>query len=220
MKKRLPTQVTTVIPLTTVLIILLIIALIGVSYMWYQSKSGGHGQLCNNSNIDFHVPILNTQEHPLMPVATRFGIQPDVLRDPYVAPMKDDRYFFGGVSSGGGGVVPINVQTQGPIVGDIPYRQLGILTRKGLKDAGGNEEQILPLMGRPLLSNRDTWNFYTMNDKFNMIKLAVIHKGKNGTSEYGCDNIYTNDQVKVEGIDHSLFKATMYENQTMRYLPY
>lgn len=211
MKKRLPN----VVPLSTVLIILLIIALVAVSYMWYQSKNSDHLLSYSHNSIDYQVPILNTQQHTLMPVATRFGTQPDVLRDPYVAPMKDDRYFFGG---GGGGVVPINVQTQGPIVADIPYRQVGILTRKGLKE--GIEEQILPLMGRPLLSNRDTWNFYTMNDKFNMIKLPVIHKGKNGTSEYGCDNIYTNDHVKVEGFDNSLFKATMYENQTMRYLPY
>jgi hypothetical protein len=214
MKKRLPTQVTTVIPITTVFIIFLIIALIAMTYMWYQTKNGGESDhLLKYNSYD------RNEYHALMPIATRVALQPDVLRDPYVAPMKDERYYFGG----GGGVVPINIQTQGPSFncGDIPYRQLGILTRKGLKDSGGGgEEQIFPLMGRPLLSNRDTWNFYTMNDKFNMIKLPVIHKGKNGTSEYGCDNIFTNDIVKVEGMDNSSFKATMYENQTMRYLPY
>ena len=81
------------------------------------------------------------------------------------------------------------------------------------------QEMILPLLGKPLFSNRDKWNFYTMSDKNNMIKLPVTHKGKSCTNEYGCDNLYNGDTVYVEGYNDA-FKVTVYDNQVMKYLPF
>jgi len=78
---------------------------------------------------------------------------------------------------------------------------------------------ILPLLGKPLFSNRDKWNFYTMSDKNNMIKLPVTNKGRSCTNEYGCDNLYNGDTVYVEGYNDA-FKATVYDNQVMRYIPF
>ena len=78
---------------------------------------------------------------------------------------------------------------------------------------------ILPLMGRPLFSNRDKWNFYTMSDKNNMIKLPVTVKGKSATNEYGVDNLYNGDTVYVEGYNDA-FKVTVYDNQVQRYIPF
>ena len=72
-------------------------------------------------------------------------------------------------------------------------------------------------MGKPLFTNRDKWNFYTMNE--NNIKLPVTFKQKSCTNEYGCDNIYNGDTVYVDGID-STFKATIYDNATMKYIPF
>jgi hypothetical protein len=74
-------------------------------------------------------------------------------------------------------------------------------------------------MGKPLFTNRDKWNFYTMNDKNNMIKLPLSNKGKSCTNEYGCDNIYNGDTVYVEGYNNS-FTATVYDNQVMQYIPF
>jgi hypothetical protein len=129
----------------------------------------------------------------------------DVLMNPYEPPLRDDRYFrmppFGGV--------PINIPTQSI---DTPYRQVGILTRMN------GTETILPLMGKPLFANRDKWNFYTMSDKNNMIKLPVTNKGRSCTNEYGCDNLYNGDSVYVEGYNDA-FKVTVYDNQIIRYLP-
>jgi len=121
------------------------------------------------------------------------------FEDPYNPPMKQNPY-----------MVPINIKTQGQ---NLNYSQIGILTRLS------NNEQILPLFGRPLISNRDKWNFYTMNDKTNMIKLPIIYKNKRSTSEYGCDNLYTGDIVKVEGYNDN-FKVTIYDNENLNYLPY
>lgn len=132
----------------------------------------------------------------------------DVLLNPYSAPLKDDRYFPS--NSGDPRGIPINIATRAV---DTTYRQVGILTRLN------GDETILPLMGRPLFTNRDKWNFYTMSDKNNMIKLPVSFKGKSCTNEYGCDNIYNGDTVYVEGYN-TPFKVTMYDNNTMKYIPY
>jgi hypothetical protein len=108
------------------------------------------------------------------------------------------------------GVMPVNVPTQ-PFAPD--FRQVGILTRiKG-------KETILPLMGRPILANRDKWNFYTTNDKTNMITLPITYKGRSCTSEYGCDNLSSGDVVFVEGYNDA-FRVTSYDNQVLRYIPF
>jgi hypothetical protein len=120
------------------------------------------------------------------------------FEDPYNPPLKQNQF------------IPINIKTQSY---NKPYTQNGILTRLS------NNEQILPLFGRPLISNRDKWNFYTMTDKTNMIKLPIIYKNKRSTSEYGCDNLYTGDIVKVEGYNDT-FKVTIYDNEGLTYLPY
>ena len=130
----------------------------------------------------------------------------DVLMNPYQAPLRNDQRI---PTTGDPRGMPINIRTQGE---PSTYRQVGILTKN-------NGEIMLQLMGKPLLSNRDKWNFYTMNDKNNMIKLPVTYKSKSCTNEYGCDNIYNGDTVYVEGYNDT-FKATIYENQVMQYIPY
>jgi hypothetical protein len=136
------------------------------------------------------------------------NLQNDVLLNPYEAPLRDDRYIRASSDPRG---IPINIPTQSI---DTSYRQVGILTR-----INGNNEMILPLMGRPLFSNRDKWNFYTMSDKNNMIKLPVTVKGKSATNEYGVDNLYNGDTVYVEGYNDA-FKVTVYDNQVQRYIPF
>tara|TARA_Y100000591_G_C21626454_1_gene590510 strand:- start:192 stop:803 length:612 start_codon:yes stop_codon:yes gene_type:complete len=131
----------------------------------------------------------------------------DVLLNPYSPPLRDDRINnqnFNNVNN-----IPINIPTQSV---DTNYRQIGLLTRVN------GPETILPLMGRPLFTNRDKWNFYTMNDKNNMIKLPITFKNKSCTSEQGCDNLYDGDTVYVEGYS-DIFRVTMYDNNTLRYIP-
>jgi len=137
------------------------------------------------------------------------NLESDVLMNPYNAPLKDNRVNpIGNLDPRG---TPINIPTQGV---NSPYRQVGILTR-----LNGDGENILPLMGKPLITSRDKWNYYTMTDKNNMIKLPITHKGKSGTSEYGCDSLYNGDTIYVEGYNDA-FKVTMYENNTMQYIPH
>lgn len=149
---------------------------------------------------------------PLFMMSSR-AANSDVLEDPYAPPLRNDSY-FGGIGSTNMMIpmaagVPINIRTQGPPV-NTNYRQVGLLTRVNGK------ETILPLMGRPLQKNRDKWQFYTMSDKNNSVKLPISFKKKSCTSEYGCDNIYNGDTVYVEGYKDA-FQATIYDNAVMEY---
>jgi hypothetical protein len=190
----------------TVVIFLLIIAAIVLFFNFYNKPSTMTPSTMRPSST---MHPSSTMQAPMRFLPNLFNPPQDILLNPYAPPMRDDRYFpdrtFGDPRG-----VPINIQTQ---TADSPYRQMGILTRLD------GTEMILPLMGRPLFTNRDKWNFYTMNDKTNMIKLPIIYNGKNCTSEYGCDNLYDGNIVRVEGYNTD-FKVTMYDNQVMRYIPF
>jgi hypothetical protein len=134
----------------------------------------------------------------------------DVLLNPYTPPLRDDRYMGGMGSGGGGGGFPINVPTRSV---NSSYRQVGILTRVN------GPETILSLMGRPLFPSQDKWQFYTMSDKNQSVKLPVTHKKRSCTSDMGCDNIYNGDTIYVEGYNDA-FRATIYDNAIQYSIPY
>ena len=114
----------------------------------------------------------------------------DVLLNPYIPPLKDDRYLIPNIAYVPAGAVPINVSTNIGAV-DTAYRQVGILTPEN-----NSPNKILSLMGRPLFKIRDKWQFYTMTK--NNIKLPITKNGRSCTNEHGCDNIYSRDVVYVE----------------------
>ena len=197
-RRRCPPGVLCIENVTIMFICVIFLIIGGGVYCYTNKRDSGTSQAPLRNNI-----IVN---HPREGDKGRGN---DVFFDIYKAPLRDDRCLT--TSGDIRGAVPINVSTQS--CGDAAYRQLGILTRYG-----GKDETILPLMGRPLFSKRDKWNFYTLNDKNNMIKLPVKVKGKSGTSEYGCDNVYSGDVVFVEGYNDA-FKVTTYDNEVVRYLP-
>jgi len=133
----------------------------------------------------------------------------DVLLNPYDAPYSDERYFVPRV-------VPINVSTNiGATPSDTSYRQMGIITPLN----GTSKDNILALMGRPLFTNRDKWQYYTISNQHNNIKLPISFKGRSALNDNGVDQIFSGDTVYVEGYDDA-FKVTVYENDTIKYLPF
>jgi hypothetical protein len=136
----------------------------------------------------------------------------DPLLDPYNPPLRDTSAYFIGGGGGVRGMIPINIPTQGPMMMTDEYRQVGLLTR-----ANGSE-MILPLMGQQLFTNRDKWNYYTMSDKNNIVKLPIRYKGRNCMNEYGTDSLNSGDHVMVEGYNDK-FNVTIYDNKMTRYLP-
>jgi hypothetical protein len=168
----------------------------------------------NNKNSDskYVLNINNTEQETagLYPKAAYSfsNLENDVLLNPYQAPLRDNRVFPNLTLPRNR--IPINVPTQSY---NSSYRQIGILTRLG------NKEMILPLLGRPLITNRNKWNFYTLSETNNLLKLQINHKGRNCMSQTGCDDLYTGDTVSVDGYNDS-FKVTAYENDSPQYIPY
>jgi hypothetical protein len=123
--------------------------------------------------------------------------------NPYNPPFRNDGYFN----------VPINIPTNIGAV-NTSFRQLGILT----PTSQTSKDNILPLMGRPLFTSRNKFQYYTISNQNNQVKLPVSVKGKSGLDEYGVDEVFDGDTVYVEGYE-DVFKVTKYDNGTMRYLP-
>ena len=192
----------------TTIFFIIILSAIGIYFVYSNYLKTGAPQPMPSASTPISMP-------PLFMMSSRANS--DVLEDPYAPPLRNDSY-FGGIganmvsmspSPSPAVMMPINVRTQGPPI-NTNYRQVGLLTRINGK------ETILPLMGRPLLKNRDKWQFYTMSDKNNSVKLPISFKKKSCTGEYGCDNIYNGDTVYVEGYKDA-FQATIYDNAVMEY---
>jgi hypothetical protein len=163
---------------------------------------------------------------PLFPNIPYNNFPADVLMNPYVPPLKDERYLvppLPGYYNGAGfrdlGYgIPINISTNRNIL-NTQYRQVGLLTPLNPNRKGNtNTEKILPLLGRPLNLGRDSWNYYTMSDQNNSVKLPIFRKKKSCTGEYGCDRLYDGDVVFVQGYNQG-FRITIYDNDTIQYIP-
>jgi hypothetical protein len=174
--------------------------------------------IVNNSSSDKIVIRDTSRENQgwfggLIPSWTYTNLPGDPLLNPYAPPLRDERYFVSSGAFPSSGVVPINISTNIGAV-DTQYRQVGIMTSTNSK---GN---IISLMGRPLFTNRDKWQYYTMKSEGNNnMKLPISKNGRSCTNEYGCDKLYNGDTVYVEGLNEP-YKITVYDNDTIKYLPF
>ena len=186
----------------TIIFLILVLCLAGI--VWYKF---------GNSNTDTKATQHINEQNLMIPKFNSvFSTSAsNILMNPFAAPLKNGNYFprDGGDPRG----IPININTRGF---DTNYRQVGILTRN-VQEQGN--EVILAVMGRPLHTNRSKWQYYTMNDKSNAIKLPMSHNGRSCTNEYGCDELMSGDTVYVEGYNDA-FKVTIYENSQPRYIPF
>lgn len=196
------------------LLIIAILYFMNIKYnqnLTTKQSCGCNKMSCTTCNTHInHINHINNKPSDLIPFLgnSHNNRENDVLLNPYSAPLRDDRIYNN--TNYNGPKIPINVPTQSV---NSAYRQIGILSRIN------GQETILPLMGRPLFSNRDKWNFYTMNDKNGMIKLPITFRNKSCTSSQGCDNLYNGDTVFVEGYSDT-FRVTIYDNNSMEYIPY
>ena len=118
-------------------------------------------------------------------------------------------YEFGG---GGGGVSAPTVAAT-PLYHPPPtiavmnspsFIQTGILTPVQ------GDGDVLPLQSRQLNNSRSKFQYYTISNQHNNIKLPVLVKGRNGMTEYGVDELYDGDTVYVEGIQ-TVYRVTLYK---------
>jgi hypothetical protein len=111
-------------------------------------------------------------------------------------------------------LVPINIETRG-----IPreFTQVGIL-KTNMK----NENNILSLFGRQLMTSGDKWQYYTLSNVGIMptrLPIRVLYNGrqKDAMYEYGVDRLYNDDIVIVDGYD-SEYIVQIYEPRQYRYI--
>lgn len=187
----------------TLFILFIIVLLVG--YLFYQQHTKMNST--NGANIIVVAPPSSGTISSLATMSTRNN----PMNDPYSPPLKKDGLYFPSDSGDVRGI-PVNIETRGT---NMSYQQVGILTRQN-----GNSSEILPLMGRKLMSGRDKWSYYTMSNTGNMnTKLPISLNGKSCTGEYGCDDINNGDNVYVEGYNDT-FRVTIYENSSFNYIPY
>jgi hypothetical protein len=196
----------------------LILLSISVAYLYYkQFGSGNRSKETKESRI-----ILNTSspstftntgselQNLYVPPLNTIDVRGRVELPPFSHETRSDP----GIGVG----IPVNIRTSSA---NTPYRQIGILT-KNVRSGNGTDPLILPLFGRSLLNGRDKWQYYTVANSggvaFNA-KLPISVNGRSCTSEYGCDSVSNGDTVYVEGYEDT-FRATIYENATLNYIPF
>lgn len=221
--KKCPPGVICIENVTMFFIFIALLIIIYIIYISFYDNKSNHGYNRNSNNRssynnrrereDIMRPIIS-----LLPSYPYNNLPPpvpgDVLLNPYVPPLRDERYLVPSLNMIPSGTIPINVSTNVGAV-DTSYRQVGILTPLN----GSSKDSILPLMGRPLFVNRDKWQYYTISNQHNNVKLPVSKAGRSCTNEYGCDKIYNGDTIYIEGANDA-YKVTVYDNDVIKYLPF
>jgi hypothetical protein len=216
--KRCPPGVICIENATIVTYTLLIFAAVFVVYYTSSTKAiqtispTQHHQQPLQPEPTFYNPIMQ-----IMPSWSNFNtnmfrrFRPDVLLNPYAPPLNDMRYpvmhhipaFKNSIN------VSTNIGST-----DAAYRQVGILNSL---NSNAGSQNVLPLMGRPLFVNRNKWQYYTISNQQNNVKLPISVNGRSASNEYGVDMVSNGDTVYVEGINEPHL-ATIYDTDTIRYM--
>jgi hypothetical protein len=225
-KKCIPTPGGGVFCIENMTLCVLILLIVSVGYLYYiqfkpASPQNGANPTTTTRYVDTGLASQNIYAPPLNTIDVRGPIElsPSIASVPLHSsvPLPVSVPLHSSVPLGVG--IPVNIRTS---TANTSYRQIGILTKHSRSGgARGDDPLILPLFGRNLLNGRDKWQYYTMSNSsgasFNA-KLPISVNGRSCTGEYGCDGIYNGDTVYVEGYEET-FRATIYENATLNYIP-
>jgi hypothetical protein len=191
----------------------------------YTYKPSNYIPQINDLNNDFRNYVEDTyNHHNHTHLHNQSG---NIFSDPFVPPLKPlwnqsphlpNHSHLPSLNN-----VPINISTN---YKNFPYRQIGILRRATPDDDDRERATILSLLGRPLHTSRNKWQYYTMTDKSNGIKLPIKIKkqGKGcGTntistlSSYGCNELNSGDLVTVDGYNND-FLVSIFDSDTLEYI--
>lgn len=116
--------------------------------------------------------------------------------------------------------VPVNVPTRGIVGG---FQQVGMLYKDDIENSekkpGNNTDStVIALYGRPVDTSRNKWSYYATGDGYQMVKIPITNKGRKCDTEFGCEEITTNDEVKLPSYNGA-FKAEIYDYDKPRYIP-
>ena len=100
-------------------------------------------------------------------------------------------------------IAPVYISTRGPLG---QPQQVGILYK-----INGNDNDVLPLMGRKKYPNDNIYEYYTIMGRFG-VKVPVITKNRK-------DELGTNDVVFIKGRSDP-YTVTIYKTDMPEYIPY
>jgi hypothetical protein len=104
--------------------------------------------------------------------------------------------------------VPINIPTRGE---SPKYQQMGILSDPA------DPENIKSLYGRQTYPGSNKYNYFTKKDSHLAPSIPLSFENKDCTKENGCKELDNNSQISLNNVDYNI---TLYEPETIRYLPY
>ena len=132
--------------------------------------------------IGIFIYYYHTHPYPMNPITKRGSKENNtIFNDPYVAPLK---HYFPTRT------IEMNMNTN---YNKASFQQVGFLINHTKNDTP------IALLGRPIQTNRDKWQYYCITDQYNSIKIPFLFKGKNSMNEYGCSELSNNDEVTLVG---------------------
>jgi flagellar basal body-associated protein FliL len=107
----------------------------------------------------------------------------------------------------------LNIETRPQSGGSTSYNHIGIITSI-------DGSKIYNLYGKQTYGSSLKWNYYSLNDGYNPIRLTVQSGGKDCMEEYGCLELYDKDQIVVEETGET-FDVKIYKDADNRlvYIP-
>ena len=82
-----------------------------------------------------------------------------------------------------------------------------------------SNKEVLPLFGRKLYNGSNKWWYYTLTNQQNSVKLPIMYNNRNCDTEYGCDELYDNDEIYISNLNQKM-KVSLYKLDSPRYIPY
>ena len=211
----------------SIALLILVFLLLFYLYTKYQHTSNQNSYLKNNMNQKINIlskKIQNNNNNNNVINNTSPNRQPnqnelynEIRNKLNETPQNDDIFEEPRKNIDG---VRVNIATRGPTP---KISQIGILSKMTHSNDSGPgsdpEAHILPLLGRKTYNRSNKWVYYTATDKYNQVRIPISHNGRDCGGEYGCDEIMDGETITIPELNGS-FKAKIYENTSLHYIPY
>ena len=206
----------------SIALLILVFLLLFYLYTKYQHTSNQNSYLKNNMNQKINIlskKIENNNINNTSPnrQPNQNELYNEIRNKLNETPQNDDIFEEPRKTTEG---VRVNIATRGPTP---KITQIGILSKMTHSNDSGPgsdpEAHILPLLGRRTYNRSNKWVYYTATDKYNQVRIPISHNGRDCGGEYGCDEIMDGDSITIPELNGT-FKAKIYENTSLHYIPY
>jgi len=206
----------------SIALLILVFLLLFYLYTKYQHTSNQNSYLKNNMNQKINILSKKIQNNNINNTSpnrqpNQNELYNEIRNKLNETPQNDDIFEEPRKTTDG---VRVNIATRGPTP---KISQIGILSKMTHSNDSGPgsdpEAHILPLLGRRTYNRSNKWVYYTATDKYNQVRIPISHNGRDCGGEYGCDEIMDGNSITIPELNGT-FKAKIYENTSLHYIPY